>query len=95
MRRPESTIKHIWRYLFRGVGVVFLIGLAQAIVLSFQAGCSLDSAAREREQHARSEAQQSYERERAEAERKGTDPNSAVRKLNSGKWLPSGKKAAK
>jgi hypothetical protein len=53
------------------------------------------AAARAREQRARIEAQQRYERERKEAERKGTDPNSAVRRLNSGKWLPAERKAEK
>lgn len=95
MRSQENASRAVWRHLFRGVDVVLLTGLAQAIVLFLQVGCSMDSAGREREQQARIAAQQRYQRERAEAERKGNDPNSAVRKLNSGKWLPAERKRVK
>jgi hypothetical protein len=95
MKRQENSIKTIWRYLFRGIGIVFLIGLVQAVALFFHTGCRLNSDAREREERIRLEAKRRYERERAEAIRNGTNTNSAIKKLNSGKWLPEGKQAPK
>jgi hypothetical protein len=95
MKRQENSIKTIWRYLFRGIGIVFLIGLVQAVALFFHTGCGLSSGAREREERIRLEAKRQYERERAEAIRNGTNTNAAIKKLNSGKWLPEGKQAPK
>ena len=95
MRRQANSIKTVSRYLLRGIGLVFVIGLVEAISLFMGAGCRWNRAEREREERARIEAKQRYERERTEATRKHTDPNSAVRKLNSGRWLPGERKAAK
>jgi hypothetical protein len=95
MRRQENSIKTVRRYLFRGMGLVFVIGLVEAVTLFMGDACRWNRAEREREERTRIEAKQRYERQRAEAIRKGTDPNSAVRKLNSGKWLPEERRSAK
>jgi hypothetical protein len=95
MKRQENSIKTVWRHLFRGIGIVFLIGLLEAVALFFHAGCNSHAGVRAREERTRAEAKERYERDRAEAQRAGTDPNSVVQQLNSGRWLPEERKVAK